>query len=164
MRKAVYPGTFDPVTCGHVDIIERAAQLFDEIVVMVGVNVAKKPLFSGAERVEMIREAVAHLPNVKVDSSSSLLVEYCRQQGAQAIIKGLRALQDFEFEFQMAMANKKLAPELETVFLMTSVHHSFLSSTIIREIAHFGVNIADMDMVPPGVARRLSERLSGSPS
>jgi pantetheine-phosphate adenylyltransferase len=138
MRSAIYPGSFDPVTNGHLDIIERAAKIFDEVVVAVTVNIGKSPMFTIEERLSMLKEAAKHLPNVRVDSFDGLLVRYAEAQGASVIVKGLRALSDFEFEFEMALMNRRLDTEIETVFMMTNVEYSYLSSSIIKEVSNFG--------------------------
>jgi pantetheine-phosphate adenylyltransferase len=139
---AVYPGSFDPVTSGHFDIIGRAAGMFDTVIVLVAVNSTKTPLFSAAERVDMLRAACADFANVRVDSlADGLLVEYAVQQGARVIVKGLRAVSDFEYEFQMTLLNRRLEPGVETVFLMTSAEYSYLSSSIVKEIGRLGGNV-----------------------
>ena len=142
MKKAIYPGSFDPITFGHLDIIERSARLFDEVVVGVLANSAKSALFSTAERVNMIQELVAKYPNVTVDSFDGLLVDYARQIDAQIIIRGLRAVTDFEYELQIAQTNRVEYPALDTVFLTTSLNFSYLSSTIVREFASYGGDIS----------------------
>lgn len=139
---AIYPGSFDPVTSGHFDIITRAAGLFETVIVLVAANSAKVPLFTAQQRVGMIEEACDALPNVQVDTlADQLLVDYATAQGAQVIVKGLRAVSDFEYEFQMALLNRHLQPNVETVFLMTSAEHSYLSSSIVKEIARLGGDI-----------------------
>lgn len=139
---AVYPGSFDPVTAGHYDIIKRAAGMYDRVIVLAAANSSKSALFTADERVEMIRATCAEIDNVVVDQlSGGLLVDYARSQGARVIIKGLRAVSDFEYEFQMALLNRRLEPEIETVFLMASSEHSFLSSSIVKEIARLGGQI-----------------------
>uniref|UniRef100_A0A7C1F7X0 Phosphopantetheine adenylyltransferase n=1 Tax=Ammonifex degensii TaxID=42838 RepID=A0A7C1F7X0_9THEO len=153
MRIAVYPGSFDPVTNGHLDIIGRARNLFDRIIVAVAENPHKKPLFAVDERVEMLRRVLADFPDVKVDAYSGLTVYYAKKQGACAIIRGLRAISDFEHEFVMALTNKKLAPEIETLFLMTEAKYSFISSSAIKEVASYGGCVKDM--VPPLVENAL---------
>lgn len=153
---AIYPGSFDPVTYGHLDIIERASRLFDELIVAVAVNPAKRPLFSVEEREAMLKESCAHLPNVRVDHFDTLLVDYARRQGAQVIIRGLRVVSDFEFELQMAHLNREQAPEVETVFIMTNVQYSYLSSSVVKEIASFGGDIRGF--VPEPVWTRLLAR------
>lgn len=144
MKTAIYPGSFDPVTAGHLDIIRRAAGLCDQLIVAVMHNQAKKPAFSPEERCGMLRRAVSELPNVEVRMFSGLLADYAKQQGAETIIKGLRAVSDFEYEFQMALANRKLNPGLDTVFLMTSAEHMYLSSSIVKDIAAHGGDITGL--------------------
>lgn len=157
MRRAIYPGSFDPVTNGHLDIIERAAALFDEVVVAVARDTPKAPLFPVAEREEMLREACAHLKNVKVESFSGLLVDFARSKQAKVIVKGLRAVSDFETELQMALMNRTLREEIETVFLMTRHEYLYLSSSIVKEIAGLGGEVGDF--VPPMVKERLRQKL-----
>ena len=154
---ALCPGTFDPVTNGHVDIVQRAAGLFDRVVVAVVENPAKEPLFSVAERIEMLREALSGLGNVDVESFSGLLVDHARSRGVGVIVKGLRAVSDFDYELQMAQMNYKLAT-IDTLFMPTSPQHSFLSSSLVREVARFGGDVSSM--VPPAVAQRLKERFA----
>ena len=156
--KAVYPGSFDPVTSGHLDIIERAAKVFDRLIVAVATNLDKEPLFTVEERLEMLREACGHLDNVEVDYFHGLLVNYVDGQGAKVVIRGLRVLSDFETEFQMALTNKQLNEEIETFFVMTNAEHLFLSSRIVKELAAFGASISGL--VPAGVEKRLIERLT----
>lgn len=156
MTIAVCPGSFDPVTNGHLDIIERAARIFDRVLVTVFRNSSKNPLFSVEERVEMIREATSHLQNVEVDSADGLLMNYVREKGAKCIVKGLRAIQDFEYEFQMGLINKKLDPEVETMFMMTSGRYSYLSSSIVKELASYGARVEGL--VPKSVEERLVEK------
>ncbi len=160
MKKAVYPGSFDPPTLGHVDILRRAAGLFDEVIVAVGANTAKKPMFSLEERVAMLKEIVAELPNVQVLPFDGLLVNFATQHDASAVIRGLRAVSDFENEFQMALTNRTLAPNLETVFLMTSAEVMFVSSSIVKEIASLGGDVSGL--VPKNVAARLMRMREGS--
>ncbi len=157
-RIAVYPGSFDPVTNGHLDIIERAAQLFDHLIVAVSVNPGKKPLFSFDERVELLTEVLEPYKNVSVDRFRGLTVNYAKEKGAQAIIRGLRAISDFENEFQMALTNKKLKNEVETVFMMSQSQWLFLSSSTVKEVASFGGCVSDF--VPPIVERKLLEKHS----
>ena len=152
---AVYPGSFDPITNGHIYIAERAASVFDDVRVSVLVNLQKDSAFSVEERRAMAEEALSHLPNVTVDHFAGLLVDYMRQQQSQVIIRGLRAMSDFEYEFQMALMNRQLAPEIETFFIVTDSRYSYLSSRAVRDIFQFGGDVRDM--VPPGVIRRLSE-------
>jgi pantetheine-phosphate adenylyltransferase len=151
------PGTFDPVTNGHLDIVRRAAGLFDRVVVAVVENPSKEPLFENAERVEMLREAVQGLDNVEVDSFAGLLVDYARNRGIPVIVKGLRAVTDFDYELQMAQMNRQLA-EVETCFVPTSPKWSYLSSSLVKEVARFGGDVSSM--VPEHVLRRLKERLA----
>jgi len=158
MLKAIYPGSFDPVTYGHIDIIERAARTFEYLIVAVAGNPHKDPLFSLEERMEMLEEVCRGLQNVSVDSFSGLLVRYMERQEARVIVRGLRAVSDFEYEFQMALMNRKLNPGIETVFMMTNSDYSFLSSSIVREVVALGGSV--QDLVPPSIERRLRERLS----
>ena len=139
MKHALYPGSFDPVTFGHLDVIERASKMFDELTVAILDNKAKSPLFSVAERVKILKEATAHLPNVKVDSFSGLTIDYCKQNDIHIILRGLRAITDFEDELQIAQTNSKLsAGNVDTVFLTTSLEYAYLSSSAVKEIAYFG--------------------------
>lgn len=156
MKIAVYPGSFDPVTSGHLDIIERAAKLFDQVIVAVIHNPEKKPTFSFADRVGMLKSSVAALPNVSIDSFDGLLVDYLNKKKARAIIRGLRAVSDFDYEFQMALTNRRLAPDIETVFLMTDYRYSYLSSSIVKQIARLGGEV--VGLVPPAVALRLKKK------
>ena len=138
MKTAICPGSFDPVTHGHLDIIRRAAALFDKVIVLVVTNVAKNPLFTQEERMELIRRSTADIPQVEVDCYDGLLAEYARLHHADVIVKGLRAMSDFEYEFQMALTNRKLYPEAETVFLTTTAEHMYLSSSLVKQVAGFG--------------------------
>jgi pantetheine-phosphate adenylyltransferase len=156
MRRAVCPGSFDPITNGHLDIIERASQLFDEVVVVVGVNNSKNRFFEPDERLDMIREATAGLPNVGVDVFRGLLVDFCRAHGIQVIVKGLRAVSDFDYELQMGQMNRSLA-EVDTLFMPADPHYSFLSSSLVKEVATYGGDVSGL--VPESVLRRLRERL-----
>ena len=158
MRKAVCPGSFDPVTNGHVDIIGRAAALFDEVIVMIAFNANKAGLFSVDERIEMLHEVTGAWPNVVVDSYSGLLVDFCRDRGIPAVVKGLRAVSDFDYELQMAQMNRQLAG-VETLFVPTSATYSYLSSSLLKEVAALGGDVAGL--VPDAVATRLRERLAG---
>lgn len=162
-RKAVYAGSFDPITNGHVDIVHRAISVFDQVVVAVAFNPQKdRALFSPAERVEMIREALAELGDrVAVDSFSGLLVDYCDRVGACAIVRGLRAVSDFEYEFQMAMMNRRLRPQVETFFLTAGEMYFYTASRLVKEVASLGGDITGL--VPEGVRRRLLERFGRSP-
>ena len=155
-RKAVYPGSFDPLTNGHIDIIKRVAKLYDEISVAVLINTNKKELFSIEERVKLIENEIKDLPNVRVDSFHGLLVNYCEANEIGVIIRGLRAVSDYEYEMQIAQMNRSLSQAVETVFLMTNTKYSFLSSSIVKEVARFGGNIAEI--VPRPVAEKLKEK------
>lgn len=157
-RLAVCPGSFDPVTLGHVDIMTRASTLFDRVIVLVSVNVDKSPCFSAEERMDMINEVIKDLPNVTVERLDGLLADYVREKKACAIVKGLRAMTDFEYEFQMALINKKLCPEAETVFLVTKSENMYLSSSMVRQIASFGGDISGF--VPHEIAERITKRLN----
>lgn len=156
MRLAIYPGTFDPVTNGHLDIIERGAQLFDRLTVAVTNNLSKNPVFTTQERMDMIRSVTANLPNVEVDSFSGLLVDYAGSRGACALLRGLRAISDFEYEFQMALVNRKLSHGIVTVFLMAHEKYTYLNSTIVKEVAKLG---GDVDsFIQPLVKERLRQK------
>lgn len=161
MRRAIYPGSFDPPTNGHLDIIRRASKLVDELVVSVVLNPSKNALFTLEERTEMLQETATELGNVRVESFTGLLVDFVRRQEARIIVKGLRAVSDFEFEFQMALLNRNLAPEVDTLFLMTADRHAFLSSSSVKEIASLGGSVADL--VPPHVEARLREKFFKHP-
>ena len=156
VRRAVYPGSFDPITNGHIYIAERAAAIFDEVVVSVLVNERKAGAFTIEERCEMARESLEHIKNIRVDSFNGLLVDYVRQQQASVIIRGLRAMSDFEYEFQMALMNRQLAPEIETFFIVTDPKYSYVSSSSVREIFHFGGTVNGV--VPENVFAKLKER------
>ncbi|MBQ7170105.1 MAG: pantetheine-phosphate adenylyltransferase [Synergistaceae bacterium] len=156
---AVYPGSFDPITNGHIYIAERAAAVFDEVIVSVLVNERKTSAFTVEERCVMAREALGHVGNITVDSFNGLLVDYVRQKKAGVIVRGLRAMSDFEYEFQMALMNRQLAPEIETFFIVTDPKYSYVSSSSVREIFHFGGTVRDV--VPRGVYERLRERYDG---
>ncbi|AKO53881.1 phosphopantetheine adenylyltransferase [Marinobacter psychrophilus] len=158
MPKVIYPGTFDPITNGHTDLIERAGRLFDEVVVAVAYNSRKKPLLELEERCDLVRQATAHVPNVTVMGFSNLLAEFVRSQNATVILRGLRAVSDFEYEFQLADMNRRLAPELESVFLTPTNHLSYISSTLIREIASLGGDVSEF--VNPAVQDALKKKFS----
>ncbi|MBI5383208.1 MAG: pantetheine-phosphate adenylyltransferase [Verrucomicrobia bacterium] len=158
MRTAIYPGSFDPVTNGHLDIVQRAAKLFDRVIVAVAHNENKKPLFTPAERHELVRQCVRHLPNVSTDCFNDLLVDYVERKGGDAIIRGLRAVSDFEFEFQLALMNRKLNDRLETIFMMPKDTYTFLSSSIVKEIARLGGNVDCF--VPEPVQQALARKIS----
>ncbi len=159
---AICPGSFDPITLGHLDIITRAAAMFDEIIVVVMTNSSKQGSFSKEERLSMIKKTVKDIPNVKVDIYDGLLAEYAQDKNACAIIKGLRAMSDFEYEFQMALANKKLNPQVETLFLTTSAENMYLSSSMVRQIASMGGDITSF--VPPIIHDDIVKRLSSENS
>lgn len=156
MRKAIYPGTFDPITNGHLDVLERALTMFDEIRVVVAKNSAKSPMFSEEERISMIQEAVKRFPNVSVESFQGLTVDYARSFGAVAIIRGLRAVSDFEYEFQIALMNRKIAPSVTTTFLMPHEKYTYLNSSIIRELARHGQSVSGF--VPENVSKALEDK------
>lgn len=158
MKRAIYPGSFDPVTNGHLDIIQRAAGVFDEVIVAVALNIGKDPLFTTEERMEMLGRACADMPNVRIDTFSGLLVRYAEEHQASVIVKGLRALSDFEFEFEMALMNRRLDEGIETVFMMTNAEYSYLSSSIVKEVALLGGSVEGL--VPKIVEERLRSKLS----
>ena len=144
MKTAIYPGSFDPVTSGHLNIIRRAAGIFDKLIVCVMVNAGKNPMFTQDERVELIRRVTSDLPNVEVDASKELLAEYARRRGSCVVVKGLRAVSDFETEFQMALVNRKINPELDTMFLTADSKFMFLSSSLIKELGTYGADLSDL--------------------
>jgi pantetheine-phosphate adenylyltransferase len=158
--QALYPGSFDPLTLGHLDVIERGANLFEQLVVAVLRNPSKNPCFSVEQRLEQIRQATSHLSNVEVAAFDGLTVEFAQARGAGVILRGLRALSDFEYELQIAHTNKSLAPQLETLFLATATAHSFLSSSVVKEVARFGGSVSHM--VPTGVAQELARLFNQS--
>ena len=157
MRTVIYPGSFDPLTNGHLDVIYRAAKLFDRVIVAVAKSESKTPLFSLEERLALVTEAIKHVPNAKADAFDGLLVEYVVNQSAQAIVRGLRAVSDFEFEFQLALMNRKLNENVETIFMMPKDTYTFLSSRIVKEIARLGGDVSAF--VPAHVRTALTERL-----
>jgi len=156
-RTAIYPGSFDPLTNGHLDIIHRSMGLFDRLVIAVASNVRKHPLFDMSERIALIREVVGHDARIEIDTFDGLLVEYAQRKGAIAVVRGLRAVADFEYEFEMATMNRRLAPTVETVFLMTHESYFYVSSHLVKEVAMLGGAIDAF--VPPAVARRLNARM-----
>ena len=158
MSRAVYPGTFDPVTYGHIDIIKRARRIFDQVIVAVAHNPGKGPLFSVEERMALLRRAVRGLPGVAIDRFDSLVVEYVRRKQARVMIRGLRMLSDFEYEFQMALTNRKLSDAIETIFLMPSESYAYVSARLIKEAAELGADLSAF--VPPYVAQALRRKLA----
>ena len=164
MRIAVYPGSFDPVTLGHMDIIERTSEMFDKVIIGVLNNNVKTPLFSVKERVNMLKEVTAHLPNVEVQSFEGLLVDFLRRNDAQVIVRGLRAVTDFEYELQMAQTNRVMAPEIDTIFLTTNLKYSYLSSSIVKEIAFYDGQISQFlaPEVEERVRAKVAERAEGT--
>jgi pantetheine-phosphate adenylyltransferase len=156
--KALYPGTFDPLTNGHVDLIQRGARIFDHLTVAILVNPVKNPLFTVDERVEMLEEVASTIGNVSVATFNGLMVDFARQQGATAVLRGIRAISDYEHEFQMALMNRRLAPEVETVFLQPAGRYSFVSSRMVKEVFSFGGDVTGL--VPPHVLKRLRARIN----
>ncbi len=157
MKTVICPGSYDPITLGHVDVITRASTLFDKVIVLVMINHKKNYSFSPEERVELIKKSVSHLENVVVDYYDGLLAEYAKQHNAYAIVKGLRAMSDFEYEFQMALTNRKLNPDIETLFLTTKSEHMYLSSSMVKQIASMGGDISEF--VPSVIHKNIIERL-----
>lgn len=165
MKRAIYPGTFDPITNGHLDVLERACRLFDEIIVSVGRNTSKSPLFSTEERVYLIKAAIKTVPcaaKITVKSFDGLVVDFAKSQQARAIIRGLRAISDFEYEFQMALVNRRLCQDISTVFLMPHEKYTYLNSSIVKEVASFGGNISNF--VPEVVEKEIKKKLAGKSS
>ncbi len=160
MKIAIYPGSFDPITSGHLNIIQRAANIFDRLIVCVMVNGAKSPMFTQQERVDMIRSVVQDLPNVEVDSSSELLAEYARKKGSCVIVKGLRAGSDFENEFQMALINHKINPDLDTMFLTSEHQYMYLSSSMVKELGRYRVDLTDF--LPEEIISDFQKRINNS--
>ncbi|MCQ4290980.1 pantetheine-phosphate adenylyltransferase [Pseudomonas stutzeri] len=156
MNRVLYPGTFDPITMGHADLVERASRLFDHIIIAVAANPKKNPLFPLEQRVELAREVTRHLPNVEVMGFSTLLAHFVKEQNANILLRGLRAVSDFEYEFQLANMNRQLAPEVESLFLTPSEKYSYISSTLVREIASLGGDVSKF--VHPAVMQALKER------
>lgn len=162
MRTVIYPGSFDPFTNGHLDIVHRAAKLFDQVIVAVARNEGKGPLFAVEQRVSLVQESIHGLQNVTAESFDGLLVKYVESRGGQAVIRGLRAVSDFEFEFQMALMNRKLNERVETIFMMPKDTYTFLSSRIVKEIARLGGDVSTF--VPPQVRAALKEKMTANPS
>lgn len=158
MKRVIYPGTFDPVTFGHIDIVQRAVELFDEVIVTVAKNPTKTELFSVDERIEMLKESLKQFPTVTVDTFGGLVVDHAHHVGAVGIIRGLRAVSDFEYEFQMALMNRKLAGDIATILLMPHARYTYLNSTIVRNLAAFGGNVAEF--VPEIVRKKLEEKFN----
>jgi pantetheine-phosphate adenylyltransferase len=157
MRTAIYPGSFDPLTNGHLDVIQRAAKLFDRVIVAVAKNDSKRPLFTLAERLALVKTAIRQLPHVEADTFDGLLIEYVKCRKAQAVVRGLRAVSDFEFEFQLALMNRKLNDKFETIFMMPKDTYTFLSSRIVKEIAALGGDVSSF--VPPHIEAALGKKL-----
>jgi pantetheine-phosphate adenylyltransferase len=158
--RALYPGTFDPPTNGHVDLIARGAKIFDHLTVAILVNPVKNPLFTVEERAEMLKEATSTISNVSIATFDGLMVEFARQQGVTAVLRGIRAITDYEYEFQIALMNRRLAPEIETVFLQPAGRYSFVSSRMLKEVFSLGGDVTGL--VPPNVLKRLRERIGKS--
>jgi pantetheine-phosphate adenylyltransferase len=154
---ALYPGTFDPPTNGHIDLVQRGARLFDHLVVSILNNPGKDPLFTVEERAEMLREAISGMSNVSVATFDGLMVDFAHQQGAKAVLRGIRAISDYEYEFQMALMNRRLAPDIETVFLQPAGRYSFVSSRMLKEVFSFGGDVSGL--VPPNVLKRMQSRI-----
>ncbi len=165
MKTAICPGSFDPVTFGHLDIIRRASAMFDRVIVVVGTNAAKRPMFTRRERVEFLRRATAGMDNVEIDSYDGLLADYARQKNATVIVKGLRAMSDFEYEFQMALTNRKLNPDTETAFLTTTAEHMYLSSSLVKQVAQLGGDITGFvpDCIIDDIRRKVNAAGNAEP-
>ena len=160
MKTAIYPGSFDPVTLGHYDIIERASKIFDKLIVGVLINSAKSPLFSVEERVKMLEDVTAALPKVEIKAFNGLLIDFVRQNDANVIVRGLRAITDFEYELQLAQMNRVIAPEIDTLFLTTNLKYAYLSSSMAKEVAMYGGDISEF--LDPVVARKVREKYTGA--
>ncbi len=161
MAKALYPGTFDPITYGHLDVIKRAIGIFDQVIVSVALSARKRPLFSVNERVDMIEQTTQKWDQVSVDIFDTLLVDYAKEKGVEIIIRGLRVVTEFEYEFQMALINRKLYPKFESIFLMPSAEYTYLSSMVVREVAEFGGDVSNF--VPPYIESKLKEKFGTDP-
>ena len=163
MKIAIYPGSFDPITSGHLNIIQRAAKIFDRVIVCVMINATKSPMFTRSERVEMIRSVVKDLPNVEVDASDELLAEYAKRRGSCVIIKGLRAGSDFENEFQMAMINRKINPQLDTMFLTSEHQYMYLSSSAVKELGRYNVDLSEFlpEQIIPDFQKKINTKRQG---
>ena len=159
MKKAIYPGSFDPVTLGHLDIIKRASKIFDHVIIGVLNNTSKTPLFSSEERVNMLRDVLCDIDNVSVESFNGLLVDFAKQKNTNVIIRGLRALTDFDLEMQMAQSNRMVAPDVDTIFLSTSLEYSYLSSSVVKEYARYGVDVKEF--VPECIVSKLLDKMKG---
>lgn len=157
LKVAVYPGSFDPITCGHLDIIKRSCKLFDKVIVAVLNNSKKTPLFSASERTEFIKKCTRDIPNCEVQSFDGLLADFVERSGAHTIVKGLRAISDFEYEFQMAMLNKKLAPDVETVFMVTNLNCLYISSSVVKEICRYGGNAEGL--IPNEIIKDITDKI-----
>ena len=163
MKIAIYPGSFDPITSGHLNIIRRAAKIFDRLIVCVMVNGGKNPMFTIEERMDLIRRVTADLPNVEIDGSSELLADYARKKGSCVIVKGLRAGSDFEYEFQMALINRKINPDLDTMFLTAEHQYTYLSSSTVKELGHYNVDLSDFlpEQIIPDFQKKINEQRQG---
>lgn len=157
LKIAVYPGSFDPITCGHLDIIKRSCKLFDKVIVAVLDNSQKTPLFSVSDRIELIKKCTNDIPNCEVESFGGLLVDFVKQSGAHTVVRGLRAISDFEYEFQMAMLNKKLAPDVETVFMVTNLNCLYISSSVVKEICRYGGNAEGL--IPEEIIKDITDKI-----
>ncbi len=157
LKIAVYPGSFDPITCGHLDIIKRSCKLFDKVIVAVLDNSQKTPLFSVSDRIELIKKCTKDIPNCEVESFGGLLVDFAKQSGAHTVVRGLRAISDFEYEFQMAMLNKKLAPDVETVFMVTNLNCLYISSSVVKEICRYGGNAEGL--IPEEIIKDITDKI-----
>ena len=157
---AIYPGSFDPLTNGHLDLIERGSKIFDRLIVAILQNAEKEPLFTLAERLEMLREMTRHMPNVEIDTFQGLLVDYAHRRGASALLRGIRAISDYEYELQMALMNRKLSPALETVFMMPAEAYTYVSSRLVKQIIQLGGSVSGL--IPPSVEERVRRKVLGT--